>query len=1188
METETILTLTEQEQDRLEKIEDKKNSGIFEVAFCGHFSAGKSTLLNALLGAEVLPTSPIPTSANIIKISKGDFGLQLIGPKNKKIHSYEGELPWSRINEWGKEGEQIKELHIQAPLSFLSDNGVIVDTPGVDSTDPTHAKVTAEQLYSTDTIVYVMDYNHVQSETNLHFLKQLSQAGKPIFIVINQIDKHEEKEVSLEDFRAQVDEIFEKWHIRYAGFYLTTMKEQDHPLNQFPALRQKMKAILKQSNQFMLPAQEALKKGYYEALTARIQSEFNEKRKEIKENAGKAGFTAAEVEEISTIKEQMSELKGYERALEQDYDDQLKRLYDNVHLFPFTTTELLERYVESKQRTFKVGVLFSGKKTKEEQEKRLNQLTVELNDNLKSQLIYYVEDYFRKVPVQKLSNQEEFLQAMKALDIAVSSDWIDGHITSASTNREYVYTLSKKMNEALVRDVRQAGSQLLLLYIEGLKQHVDSQIKELDKKQEKLADLEKYHEELAAISEMEKEMLHTAEVYKPSGAVIKPLEDLLEKVSPDTQVKEETFWKDITLEQENTEATPEETENIYNASSPKLDQQAASEWLQDLTAWTAPIKKHILFKEEVQELEKAVENYEKSTFTISLFGAFSAGKSSFANALLGAEVMPVSPHPTTATINTVRCADETHSHGEAVIYFKTRTALSEEIESVAKSIRQKVDIDTIAKWSAASLTRLTRQQRTLVDYLLMLQASLRDNKELLGTVKTVNMDNLSPYVADETMACLIQNVTMYYNSPLTEQGIILVDTPGVNSIHGRHTNIAFRQMETSDAIFYLTYYNHAFSKADQYFLQQLNSVNESFSANKMYFVINASDLADSASELQMVRKHVKEQLQQNGFSVPKLYDVSSKLALQPGSEDKSFEIFENHFYSAVLDELKRLGIEIIKEQESRVAEQLHNYSAYLQESSEERAAHLGNLKESAGEAIKDVKQQSFQYVVRDAQRELEQLSLHLRKRMNYVLSDYYLEAVNVSVLSGDNKKNLQMDLIHAVLDWAAMGEQFLKQEWEAVSIRLDHAVQRLFRNWSNTYEENLQKQIPDLYIIRPAFQLNIRTKMEDIKLVENEEKYKSYLKSKKDFFEGNKSKELKEALVQEAMENVTLLLQRKELEIKDFLEEAVGEITEETRAAFIHALEREIEKYDALMSEEQKEVIEQRKQAHQELAAYPL
>ncbi|HDR5819867.1 TPA: dynamin family protein, partial [Bacillus anthracis] len=41
------------------------------IAFCGHFSAGKSTMMNHLYKAQLLPTSPIPTSANVVKIEKG-------------------------------------------------------------------------------------------------------------------------------------------------------------------------------------------------------------------------------------------------------------------------------------------------------------------------------------------------------------------------------------------------------------------------------------------------------------------------------------------------------------------------------------------------------------------------------------------------------------------------------------------------------------------------------------------------------------------------------------------------------------------------------------------------------------------------------------------------------------------------------------------------------------------------------------------------------------------------------------------------------------------------------------------------------------------------------------------------------------------------------------------------------------
>lgn len=41
------------------------------IAFCGHFSAGKSSLINSLCGKRVLPSSPVPTSANVVSIRNG-------------------------------------------------------------------------------------------------------------------------------------------------------------------------------------------------------------------------------------------------------------------------------------------------------------------------------------------------------------------------------------------------------------------------------------------------------------------------------------------------------------------------------------------------------------------------------------------------------------------------------------------------------------------------------------------------------------------------------------------------------------------------------------------------------------------------------------------------------------------------------------------------------------------------------------------------------------------------------------------------------------------------------------------------------------------------------------------------------------------------------------------------------------
>ncbi|MGP3784896.1 dynamin family protein [Paenibacillus sp. 1A_MP2] len=42
------------------------------IAFCGHFSAGKSSLINSLCGKRVLPSSPVPTSANVVSIRNGE------------------------------------------------------------------------------------------------------------------------------------------------------------------------------------------------------------------------------------------------------------------------------------------------------------------------------------------------------------------------------------------------------------------------------------------------------------------------------------------------------------------------------------------------------------------------------------------------------------------------------------------------------------------------------------------------------------------------------------------------------------------------------------------------------------------------------------------------------------------------------------------------------------------------------------------------------------------------------------------------------------------------------------------------------------------------------------------------------------------------------------------------------------
>ena len=92
-----------------------------------------------------------------------------------------------------------------------------------------------------------------------------------------------------------------------------------------------------------------------------------------------------------------------------------------------------------------------------------------------------------------------------------------------------------------------------------------------------------------------------------------------------------------------------------------------------------PALKHV--QQEVIEKRRRVETKQ---FTVALFGAFSAGKSSFANALLGEKVLPVSPNPTTATINQILPVTEEKPHGTVIVQFKSKQALLEDMKAVYK------------------------------------------------------------------------------------------------------------------------------------------------------------------------------------------------------------------------------------------------------------------------------------------------------------------------------------------------------------------------------------------------------------------------------------------------------------------------------------------------------------------------
>ena len=159
----------------------------YTASFVGHFSAGKSTLINLLLEQDILPSSPVPTTSNTAIVSVADKQEIIANLENQqytKLKTYDEVKKMNRLN------VDVESVEINFPSSKFKNGFTLQDTPGVDSNVATHQSTTEQFMYTSNILFYTVDYNHVQSALNFQFIKRMNDVGMPVIFIINQIDKH--------------------------------------------------------------------------------------------------------------------------------------------------------------------------------------------------------------------------------------------------------------------------------------------------------------------------------------------------------------------------------------------------------------------------------------------------------------------------------------------------------------------------------------------------------------------------------------------------------------------------------------------------------------------------------------------------------------------------------------------------------------------------------------------------------------------------------------------------------------------------------------------------------------------------------------------------------------------------------------------------------------------------------------
>lgn len=493
---------------KLQQLIDKARQGEMSIAFCGHFSAGKSTMINTLLGRELLPSNPIPTSANVVKLRGGEPAARVY-TRHSGVLAFDPDTEMEKLKKYAIDGDTVDWVEICYPTELLSENTSLLDTPGIDSTDAAHKIATESALHLADVVIYMMDYNHVQAEENFHFTKTLKDRGKPLYLVINMIDKHVDFELDFDSYKESVEEAFATWNIPVDGIFYTSLAEPDHPENQYDAFLNKIKECFDQRETLLHDSVVASAYHLIDEHVRYLSREHAEERQALEEklqtqiNGVETDDRMQVLEAIRRIEQKLFDMELVAKQAYDQMDQELTSLLDNARLTYYSTNEAAESYLESRKPGFKVGFLFAGKKTEEEREARLQALLADFSEKVSTNLDWHFKQLMTKFPEMFGLRNDEYHAEVHALHVPITADFLASQVKEGAASREYVLNYCKDISNGIKAEYRRVGLSFMEKITTQITAAANSQKGKLKEQLQSLQSLLSTHEALYRLTESE-------------------------------------------------------------------------------------------------------------------------------------------------------------------------------------------------------------------------------------------------------------------------------------------------------------------------------------------------------------------------------------------------------------------------------------------------------------------------------------------------------------------------------------------------------------------------------------------------------------------------------------------------------------------------------------------------------------
>jgi hypothetical protein len=198
---------------RIRELRERLEKGRFHLAVLGQFKRGKSTLLNALLGEAILPTSVIPLTSIPTFIHGGKArhvrvfhldgwpGEELSGEHSEELAAFLSKYVTEAENPHNEKG--VSHVEVLHPAPILQKGTVLIDTPGIGSTFRHNTEATLRFLAECDAALFLASVDPPLTEVEVDFLKRVLGTVPRLFFVLNKVDylRDEDKQLALDFLR---------------------------------------------------------------------------------------------------------------------------------------------------------------------------------------------------------------------------------------------------------------------------------------------------------------------------------------------------------------------------------------------------------------------------------------------------------------------------------------------------------------------------------------------------------------------------------------------------------------------------------------------------------------------------------------------------------------------------------------------------------------------------------------------------------------------------------------------------------------------------------------------------------------------------------------------------------------------------------------------------------------------------